>query len=226
MTAHGDTTTTTDSSQLDRLQLRDLIQRLATRDPVPGGGSAAAIAGAMGSALVSMVCALTRGRTETDAVATELDAVALAAAATQSDLLNLATLDASAYQGVVTARRLPRETHEERRFRSMQVEHATRQATEVPLRTARAAQAVLDLAERLVPIGSRHAISDVGVAAHLAAAAVRGGVLNVRINLPFLPDIPPEDILAGAREEVDQLLSAAAAAEARIGSAVAHRMEG
>ena len=151
-----------------------------------GGGSAAALAGAMGAGLLRMVVALTSGRPAAAEDERELTEIAMGAANCQSELLNLVELDAVAYDGVIRARRLPRATDLERETRAVQVAAATREATRAPLQTARLAEQVLSLAERLAPIGSRNAISDAGVGALLAVAALRGAVLNVQINLPYL----------------------------------------
>jgi formiminotetrahydrofolate cyclodeaminase len=175
-----------DPSRLNDLPAPELIERMATGDPIPGGGSAAALAGAMGAGLLRMVVALTSGRPAAAEDERELTEIAMAAANCQSELLNLVELDAVAYDGVIRARRLPRETELERETRAVQVAAATREATRAPLQTARLAEQVLSLAERLAPIGSRNAISDAGVGALLAVAALRGAVLNVQINLPYL----------------------------------------
>jgi formiminotetrahydrofolate cyclodeaminase len=190
--------------RLGDLTVRALVERLATRDPVPGGGSASALAGSMGAALLNMVVNLTAGRDDAAGHAEALTEIAAAAAGWQSELLNLAELDANAYLAVVRARRLPRDTDREREAREVQVGVAVREATRVPLATARAASDVLALADRLAPIGNRHAISDVGVAALLATTAVRGAALNVRINLPSLTG--DEDLRADAEAGVAELL--------------------
>jgi formiminotetrahydrofolate cyclodeaminase len=175
-----------DPHRLNDLPAPELIERMATGDPIPGGGSAAALAGAMGAGLLRMVVALTSGRPAAAEDEKELAEIAIGAASCQSELLNLVELDAVAYDGVIRARRLPRTTDLERQTREVQVAAATREATRAPLQTARLAEQVLSLAERLAPIGSRNAISDAGVGALLAAAALRGAVLNVQINLPYL----------------------------------------
>jgi len=175
-----------DPSRLNDLPAPELIERMASGDPIPGGGSAAALAGAMGAGLLRMVVALTSGRPAAAEDEPELTEIAMAAANCQSELLNLVELDAVAYDGVIRARRLPRATDLERDARAVQVAAATREATRAPLQTARLAEQVLSLAERLAPIGSRNAISDAGVGALLAVAALRGAVLNVQINLPYL----------------------------------------
>lgn len=204
------------------LPARELIERLASGEPIPGGGSASALTGAMGAALVQMVVALTRGRPAAAEFEPGLTEIAVAAANCQSELVNLADLDALAYAAVVSARRLPKETERERQARDVQVAAATREATRAPMQTARMAAAVLELAERLAPMGNRNAVSDVGVAALLAAAAIRGAALNVRINLPYLDAAEPlHDEAAG---EVDRLLAGLDERERAIRAAVEARL--
>jgi methenyltetrahydrofolate cyclohydrolase len=186
---------------LPELSVEAFLTRLASEAPTPGGGSAAALAGAMGAALLHMVVQLTADRpagAEHHETLTELRG---AAAAWQSELLRLAELDASAYEGVIRARRLPRTTERESESRTVQLAAAMREATRVPLEVTRRAGELIGIAERLAPIGNRNAISDVGVGALLAAAAVRGAAQNVRINLPYLPDDDP------LRDEADDVLT-------------------
>ena len=178
-------------ARLTNLPTRELIERLATSDPIPGGGSASALAGAMAAALVHMVVALTANRPAVAGNEQILDEIGSEAGAAQSELLRLAELDAAAYDAVIRARRLPKDTELERQSRDTQVHQATREATLAPLETVRRAADVLGLAERLAPIGNRNAVSDVGVGALLAVTAMRGAALNVRINLPYLPNDDP-----------------------------------
>lgn len=200
--------------RLNDLPARELIERMATGDPIPGGGSAAALAGAMGAGLMRMVVALTAGRPGAAEHETDLAEIAVAAATCQSELLNLVELDSAAYDSVIRARRLPRETDLERQARAVQIVAATREATRAPLQTARIAERVLALGERLAPIGSRNAISDVGVGAMLASAALRGAVLNVQINLPSLGADDP--LHSEAADEVARLLDGLDARERTI----------
>jgi formiminotetrahydrofolate cyclodeaminase len=143
-----------------------------------------------------------------------------AAAMWQSELLNLADLDANAYTAVVEARRLPRGTDLESRARDVQIAAAMREATRAPLHTIRAATAVLELAERLAPIGNPHAVTDIGVGAALAATAVHGAALNVRINLPYLTDEELRSEASAVLEELPAIAererALAAVVEARI----------
>ena len=188
-----------DPDRLADLSVRDLIAGLASKAPAPGGGSAAALAGAMGAALVEMVGQLTSGRLGLEEDEVALREIFAAATALRTELLELAEQDASAYEAVIAARRLPRETGDERADRATRVTSATRDATRIPLRVAEAAAEVLRLAGRIAPLGNPHAVSDAGVAAQLASASVRGAVLNVRINLPFLAADDPVRLEAAAR---------------------------
>jgi formiminotetrahydrofolate cyclodeaminase len=208
--------------RLTDLTVTGLIDRLATSDPIPGGGSAAAVAGGMAAALVRMVVALTTGRPIAAGHEPELSDIEARARAAQADLLRLAEEDAAAYDAVVRARRLPRESEAEREARQEQVDRATREATRVPLETAAAAATVLALAERLAPFGNRNAISDVAVGALLAAAAIRGAALNVRINVPYLPEDDP--LRAEADEALEPLLGDLDAREEAVRTLVEERM--
>lgn len=208
--------------RLTALPARDLIERLATREPVPGGGSAAALAGAMAAALMEMVVELTTGRPTAGEHEAELAEIGSAAAVLRARLLDLTELDAAAYDAVVRARRLPRDTDAAKRAREAAVTDASREATRLPLETAHRAAEVLGHGVRLAPIGNRKAVSDIGVGALLAGAALRGALLNVRINLPSLPEDDPVRAEAGA--VLERLEAVATTREARIAAAVADRI--
>jgi len=208
--------------RLTDLPIRDFVARLATGSPVPGGGSAAALAGALGAALVHMVVELTSGRPAAEGHEDLLADLRLAAATTQSELLRLVEVDAAAYDAVIRGRRLPRDTEREREARRVAIDAATRDATRIPLETARHAATVIDLAERLVPIANRNAISDLAVGAQLAATAVRGATHNVRINVAFLPDDEP--LRGSALAEVERLLAELPDREHAVVAAVEERM--
>jgi formiminotetrahydrofolate cyclodeaminase len=203
---------------LTSISVRDLADRLASREPVPGGGSAAAIGGALGASLVGMVAELTIGRPDAAERDDVLREVRDSAARLRVDLLDLAETDAAAYDAVVAARRLPKGTDAERAERSRRMRSTIVEAARVPLETARRSREVLDLAVRIAPIGNRNAVSDAGVAAQLASAAVRGAVLNVRINLPYLP--ADEPLRASAAREAAMLEAAAEQREDEVLSTV------
>lgn len=211
-----------DSTRLTDLTVRALTERMASSDPVPGGGSASALAGAMGAALVAMVAELTIGRpayAEHEALVRELGAHGRQR---QAELLELAEQDAAAYQAVVLARRMPKDSEPDREARAAALRSAMVDAARVPLRTAAVAAEVLELAQRIAPIGNRNAVSDAGVAAQLAAAALRGALLNVRINLPYLP--ADEPLRHSAPAEVARLEALAAERELAAMAAVDARL--
>ena len=212
-----------DSTQLSDLSLDAFLDRLGSSDPVPGGGSASALAAAMGAALVAMVAELTIGRlayAEHDPTVRKLRFDALER---RAELLELAQQDADAYDLVVRARHMPKESGPEREARSEALGKAMVAAARTPLRAAVVAGEVLDLAERIAPIGNRNAVSDAGVAALLAGAGLRGAVLNVRINLPYLPaDEPLRD---SAPAELERLEALATKGEAAAMAAVSARLE-
>ena len=180
-----------DPTQLTDLSVQELLERLGSSDPVPGGGSASALAAAMGAALVAMVAELTIGRAEYAEHEETIRHLRFDALERRAELVALAQEDATAYDAVVQARRMPKDTQGEKATRSQALGKAMVAAARAPLRAAVVAAEVLDLAERMAPIGNRNAVSDAGVAALLAAAGLRGALLNVRINLPYLPADEP-----------------------------------
>jgi formiminotetrahydrofolate cyclodeaminase len=208
-----------DPDQLGELPVRELIGRLASRAPTPGGGSAAALAGAMGAALVEMVGELTTGRASFDGDEAAVREICSAATARRTELLEFAEQDASAYNAVIAARRLPRDTDAERADRAARMEEATREATRIPLQVAESAVDVLRLAGRITPLGNPHAVSDAGVAAQLASASVRGALLNVRINLSSLGADDPLRLEAATR--IEQLSAETLEREERVLAVVA-----
>lgn len=210
------------SPSIAELTVRDLTERLASRAPVPGGGSASALSGALGAALVQMVCELTVGRPEYEEVDPVARQIGTAAGELRASLLTAAEEDATAYLAVVGARRMPRDSDEERATRKAAIAETSVAATEVPLRIARLAADVLDLAADIAPIGNRNAVSDAGVAALLAATAARGAALNVTINLPWLPE--GHALRAGAPTRLAELEARVARRENETLATVRQRM--
>ncbi len=164
------------------------LEALAAATPTPGGGSASALAGAIGAALSRMVARLARDKKGYEAVQPDLLAIEAEASALQARLLALADEDAKAYDAVVAAMKLPKGTDVERSARVRALQVAYREATRVPLDTMEACAQVIELAARALEKGHRGAITDVGVAVLLAEAGLRGAGLNVRVNLASLKD--------------------------------------
>lgn len=209
---------------LAELTVRDLTERLASRAPTPGGGSASALGGALAAALVEMVCELTVGRPEYEDVDPIARQIGAAAGELRVALLEAAEQDAVAYDRVAAARRLPRDTDDEKAARKAAIAEASIEATEVPLGVVRLSQEVLDVAARMAPIGNRNAVSDVGVAALFAAAAARGAAFNVAINLPSLPEGHP--LRSEGARKLAELESAVSRRESEALTAVRQRIAG
>lgn len=168
--------------------LQQFMDELASAAPVPGGGSVAATTGAMAAGLVTMVCSLTLGKKKYADVQDEIRALMDRSEALRHELQDLIDADAEAFRRLSAAYKLPRETPADVAIRQAAIQAATRKATDVPLEIARAAADVLPLCGPAAEKGNSAAVSDVGVAALLAQAAVRSALLNVEINLHALED--------------------------------------
>jgi formiminotetrahydrofolate cyclodeaminase len=170
------------------LPLEKFLSALASSSPTPGGGTAAATAGAMGAALAEMVAQLTLSKEKYAASHDAVRPISEAAPLARAEFLRLAREDSDAYDAVVAARRLPKESEAEKTARQHQIAVANRNATEVPMRTAQAAVRLLAALPELAEKGNPNAASDVGAAALLLDACVEGALLNVGINLSGIED--------------------------------------
>ncbi len=168
--------------------LTEFIGSVAAPEAVPGGGSVAALAGSLAAGLGEMVAGLTEGKKKYEAVESEVRAIHAKLASARAGLQELIAEDSAAYQGVVEAMKLPKESDEQKAARADAIERATRHATEVPLRTARAATQVLEHLQLLARIGNPNARSDAATGAQLAFAALKGAQYNVLINVSSLKD--------------------------------------
>ncbi|MCL0056043.1 cyclodeaminase/cyclohydrolase family protein [Dehalococcoidia bacterium] len=170
------------------LKVAEFLEELARGSPSPGGGSASALAGALGAALVAMVAALTLGKERYKNVEDELKEVSRKAASLKTRMMCLVDEDSQAFDALLAVLRFPQDSAEAKGKRGVEVQQATRRAAEVPLEVARHSIKIVELAEVVIQKGNVNAISDGGVAALLGEAAFRGGVYNVKINLSSLQD--------------------------------------
>ena len=182
MNAHHSIETITETS------IDDFLARLASKDPTPGGGSAAAIMGAMGAALISMVCNVSFGKKGYEAAEPELREVCAQSEALRNRLTGMVAEDISAFGELMAAYKLPKETDEEKQRRSLAIQASLKRATEVPLACARDCAEVIRLSRRAAEHGYLGVISDAGVGVSAAYAAARSAALNVYINVPSLKD--------------------------------------
>ncbi|MGD9901972.1 MAG: cyclodeaminase/cyclohydrolase family protein [Vicinamibacterales bacterium] len=173
---------------LSSLTLTALLDRVAAPEPTPGGGSVAAVAGALGTALVQMVAGLPRTRRNDDDERAVLASLAAPLADLRERLLGLADEDTAAFDRLMAAFRLPKASDDDKAARRAAIQAATREATAVPLQTAVVAARALDLAGTVAALGNPSAASDLRVGVGMLAAAAEGAAANVRINLETITD--------------------------------------
>lgn len=177
-----------------RMLVEDFIGKLSASSPTPGGGTAAAVAGAMAAALLSMAASISLKRSPEEKTLREARDCS---ERLRESLLDLADRDSAAYERVVEAYRLPKDTEDEKLIRQTKIQEALREAAEVPLRTAELALEVLETAEGMKDKVRSSVLSDLLVAVRLAHAGFHAALYNVDINLSSLKD-------AGVRENLQK----------------------
>lgn len=173
---------------LAQLPVSGFLDRLAAGTPTPGGGSAAALAGALSAALIRMVADLSLAK---EALAPHHPALAVMrdrATTLHKELLGLVDRDAEAYDAVMAAIRMPKGNPDEVAARKTALGRANVTATEIPLQAAESCATLMGLGRDLAARGNRNALSDAGTAVMLAEAGLRAALMNVLINLPGHPD--------------------------------------
>ncbi|NJN15643.1 MAG: cyclodeaminase/cyclohydrolase family protein [Chloroflexaceae bacterium] len=191
------------------------LDALASRAPTPGGGSVAALSGAMAAGLLSMVCNLTIGKKQFAEYEDEIRSIMERSEALRAELQRLAEDDIAVFGRLAAAYKLPRTTDADAASRQSAIQQVTRQASDVPLRVAQAAAALLPLCTALASRCARLIVSDVGVAAVLSRATVQSAVMNIEINLAGLEDqiyvretrAQIADLLIGLNEETDGVIA-------------------
>jgi len=197
------------------------LTAVASADPVPGGGSVAAYAGALGAALTQMVAGLTLGKKKYAGVEAEIATVAASAKALSAKLESLVARDAAAYSTVSAAYKMPHASDQEVDARKRAITSALLAASEAPLETARACADVADLAVIAATKGNSSAITDAGVAALLAEAGCKAAVYNVRINVSSLEDRSRgEPLVREARQLVERVVASGQAVSRAVESAL------
>lgn len=172
---------------LDR-QLREYLDDLASAKPIPGGGSAAALSGAMGAALVCMVALLTLGKAEYAAVHTEVEGIVQGAEVLRARFQALMSEDMEAYGRLSASFKLPKVTNEEKEARTRAIQASTSDAALVPLEMMERAVELVGYCQRIAEIGNKNVLSDVAAASTLASSAASGASWMVRVNIQGLKD--------------------------------------
>jgi formiminotetrahydrofolate cyclodeaminase len=168
--------------------VQTFLDALASQSSTPGGGSAAEILGAMGAALVSMVCNLTAGKKNYTAVEGDMQALLKQAEQLRQKLTGLIQADVEAFNTVMAAYGLPKNSDEEKTKRTAAIQAALKQATQVPLECASLSREAMRLAEIAAEKGNVNVVSDAGVAVLAAHAALKAAALNVYVNTAAIKD--------------------------------------
>jgi formiminotetrahydrofolate cyclodeaminase len=185
------------------LRVTEFLDALTSPAPTPGGGSAAALAGAMGAALLAMVAGMPKTKSGSPDERAALDGVKPRLMTLRATLTDLIDRDAAAYDTVVAAFKLPKASDEDKAARRIAIQAATRLATDVPLETMRACVEVMRLAETVAANGNPNAASDAKVGAALARTGLVAAKENVEINLSGLADAAAVAAIRGEVERLD-----------------------
>jgi len=184
--------------------LPQFLDGLASKSPTPGGGGAAAVMGAMGAALVSMVCNLTLGKKDYAAVEAEMQATLAQAEELRARLTAMIQADAESFGQVMAAYGLPKETDGEKQARAEAIQAALKAATEVPLACAKACSEVIELSRVVADKGNKNVVSDAGVAVLAGYAGLKSAALNVYVNVGSIKD---ERFVHGRVSELNAILT-------------------
>jgi len=201
----------------ERETVKDFVSEVASGEPVPGGGAAAAHAASLGAALGEMIAHLTEGREKFKDVESSVRDVLSELMPLRARLARAATDDAASFERVMKVRRLPQDTEDEKRERANRLEEALKGAATIPLEVAGLGVQVLELLETLAEIGNPNALSDAATGAQLSLAAVASARYNVLVNTA---DIEDEEFTKEHRSRADDLLERAREIAARIETAL------
>lgn len=184
------------------LTVKEFLNKVAGSDPVPGGGSIAALNGAIASALAAMVANLTIGKKSYELHEELMRHISEVAMRQQEQFVEDIDRDSEAYDGVFACFKMPKATDEEKAARSAAIQKATKHAALVPMQVARNAYELMTIVADVARLGNRNAVTDACVAMMAARSAVLGALMNVRINLGSLKD---KEFVAKLAQEADEL---------------------
>ena len=191
-------------SMLTDLTIKEFLERVASGEPVPGGGSVAALAAALSASLSEMVAGLTLSKAKGGVADERMTKLIYTASRLRARLINDVDNDSEAYAAVMKAYRMPKGSLEEQDARRMSIQNALKGAVQVPLSVAETGLALMTLAKSAITEGNSNAVTDALVAALMARSAVIGAIYNVRINLASLEDKPFRDRMSGRAYAIEQ----------------------
>lgn len=207
---------------LINLTVKEFLNKVAGSDPVPGGGSVAALNGAIASALTAMVANLTIGKKNYEAHQDLMTHIAEVATQQVGQFAIDVDRDSEAYNQVFGCFKMPKETDEEKVARSAAIQEATKYAAMVPMQVARNAYGLMDIISDVAHLGNQNAVTDACVAMMSARSAVLGALMNVRINLGSIKDA---QFVQDLKAEADELERKACEKEKTLLDAVKQELE-
>lgn len=187
---------------LANMYLKDFLDKTASKDPVPGGGSIAALSSALSASLTAMVANLTVGKEKYADVNDEMAEIVKKAEIRKSEFVQLIDKDANSFDSVIQAFKMPKKTDEEKKLRTEAIQDGMKYAAKVPLGIAIDASKLFDIIEVIVKKGNKNAVTDGLVAAMMARTAIKSALYNVKINLSSIKD---EDFVEELSAQVDEL---------------------
>ncbi len=196
----------TNMNEITQQTLSEFLDKLASRDATPGGGSAAAIMGAQSAALTSMVCNLTIGKPQYAEVEADMQVLLQKSERLRQRLTDMIQADVDVFNELMVCYRLPKNTEAEKVERSRKIQAILKQATQVPLDCAKACAEAIEISQLAAEKGSLGVISDAGVAVMAAYAGLKSAALNVYINIGSLKD---QDFAQQKKSELEAILDRA-----------------
>jgi len=207
------------------MKVKDFCDIISSKEPAPGGGSAAALSGALGASLTMMVGNLTFGKKSYESLEPEIkdkfDQDYENIVKIRTKLMNLIDEDTKAFNSFIEAVKMPNDTMAERNIREEAMQEASLRTLKVPLEVAQNCLMILKCQMSFVMYGNKNAVSDIGVGALLAFTGVEGAILNVRINLPEISDDPVKN---DVYEQIESCLNEARVLETKIQAMVNERL--
>ena len=183
-------------------KMNNFLEELASNSPTPGGGSVAALAGALGAALISMVGNLTIGKKKYEDVEEDIKRIISSSEKLRYELSQLIEEDVKVFNNFMATYKMPKGTEDEKKIRTEKIQASLIKAAKVPLRVAYKCLDVLNLSKEVAEKGNINVISDAGVAVLMAEAALKSAILNVKINLIMIKDEKAKEELSSSIEEI------------------------
>jgi formiminotetrahydrofolate cyclodeaminase len=183
-------------------KVSNFLDELASNSPTPGGGSVAALTGALGAALISMVGNLTIGKKKYEDVEEDFKKIISSSEKLRYELSQLIEEDVKAFNNFMATYKMPKETEDEKKMRTEKIQEALVEAARIPLKTAYKCLDIMILSHETAEKGNINVVSDVGVAILMAEAAMKSAILNVKINLKMIRDEEVRTELSSSIKEI------------------------